>query len=158
QTISDMTAWLEAGVDFGRIAINGSPEDFRRADLADRILGNLANAGIPSSLFELEVTETVFLGKQAASVEKSLRTLHNEGVTIALDEFGTRYAWLTHLKQCPVDTLKSDRSFIMKLISKDQQDAVIVGTLIDLAKNLGISTVAEGVETELQAFMLRRRG
>jgi diguanylate cyclase (GGDEF)-like protein/PAS domain S-box-containing protein len=158
QTISDMTAWLEAGVDFGRIAINGSPEDFRRADLADRILGNLAKAGIPTSLFELEVTETVFLGKQAASVEQSLRTLHDEGVTIALDDFGTGYASLTHLKQFPVDTLKIDRSFIMKLISTDQQDAVIVGTLIDLAKNLGISTVAEGVETELQAFMLRRRG
>jgi diguanylate cyclase (GGDEF)-like protein/PAS domain S-box-containing protein len=158
QTISHMTEWLTADIPFGSIAINGSPEDFRRGDLDDRILGSLAKAGIAPALFELEVTETVFLGKHAAAVERALHSLHDEGVTIALDDFGTGYASLTHLKQFPVDTLKIDRSFILKLISQDQQDAVIVGTLIDLAKNLGISTVAEGVETELQAFMLRRRG
>jgi len=158
QTIANMQKWLDEGYDFGRVAINGSTEDFRRGDLADRILESLAQAGVAPSRFELEVTETVLLGKHVNQVETSLRTLRAAGVAVALDDFGTGYASLTHLKQFEVDTLKIDRSFISRLASEAQQDAIIVGALIDLAKNLGISTVAEGVETELQAFMLRRRG
>lgn len=104
------------------------------------------------------MTETVFLGKHAGEVENTLRALQDEDVAIALDDFGTGYASLTHLQQFPVNTIKIDRSFVSRLISEEQQDAIIVGALIDLAKNLGISTVAEGVETELQAFVLRRRG
>ncbi|RYE45108.1 MAG: bifunctional diguanylate cyclase/phosphodiesterase, partial [Hyphomicrobiales bacterium] len=156
--LSDMAKWQKQGCDFGRIAINGSREDFRRGDLTDRILGKLAETGVPADRLELEVTETVFLGKHAEDVEAALRTLRRAGVTIALDDFGTGYASLTHLKQFPVDVLKIDQSFISRLVSENQQDAVIVGALIDLAKNLGIQTVAEGVETGLQAFMLRRRG
>lgn len=158
QISDDMARWLDQGYDFGRIAMNGSPEDFRRGDLADRILQELGRVQVHASRFELEITETVFLGKRADDVGATLRTLRKEGVTIALDDFGTGYASLTHLKQFPVDVLKIDQSFVSRLISDKQQDAAIVGALIDLAKNLGIQTVAEGVETELQAFMLRRRG
>ncbi len=155
---TDMAAWLDRGQCFGRIAMNGSPEDFRRGDLANRILEGLGAAGVDPAKFELEITETVFLGKHAEDVGSTLQALRSEGVTIALDDFGTGYASLTHLKQFPVDVLKIDQSFVSRLVSDKQQDAAIVAALIDLAKNLGIQTVAEGVETGLQAFMLRRRG
>jgi len=158
QIVADMARWIDQGLDFGRVAMNGSPEDFRRGDLADRILDELARANVAPSRFELEITETVFLGKHAEQVGAALRQLRQEGVTIALDDFGTGYASLTHLKQFPVDVIKIDQSFVSRVISDKQQDAVIVGALIDLAKNLGIQTVAEGIEMEMQAFMLRRRG
>jgi diguanylate cyclase (GGDEF)-like protein/PAS domain S-box-containing protein len=158
QIVADMASWQRSGHDFGRIAMNGSPEDFRRGDLAPRILAALARGGVSPTRFEMEITETVFLGRHADQVGAALRTLRGEGVTIALDDFGTGYASLTHLKQFPVDVLKIDQSFISRLISEQQQDAAIVGALIDLAKNLSIQTVAEGVETQMQAFMLRRRG
>ncbi len=158
QIVDDIAGWLAQGLDCGRIAMNGSAQDFRRGDLTRRILDNLARVGVPASRFELEITERVFLGRRADDVESSLHVLREAGVTISLDDFGTGYASLTHLKQFPVDVLKIDQSFISRLISKRQQDALIVGALIDLAKNLGIQTVAEGIETELQAFMLRRRG
>jgi diguanylate cyclase (GGDEF)-like protein/PAS domain S-box-containing protein len=158
QIVADMASWQRSGHDFGRIAMNGSPEDFRRGDLASRILAALAREGVSPSRFELEITETVFLGRHADQVGAALRTLRSEGVTIALDDFGTGYASLTHLKQFQVDVLKIDQSFVSRLISEQQQDAAIVGALIDLAKNLSIQTVAEGVETQMQAFMLRRRG
>ena len=154
----DMANWLRNGLHFRRVALNGSPEDFRRGDLAQRILDRLADEGVPPTCFELEITESVFLSKCAEEVASTLSALRAAGVSIGLDDFGTGYASLTHLQQFPVDVPKIDQSFVSRLVSDRQQDAMIVGALIDLAKNLGIQTVAEGVETDLQAFMLRRRG
>lgn len=157
--VTDMRTWLDAGVEFGRIAINGSPADFLRGDLAGRLLGRLERAGIPAWRLELEVTETVFIGQIAESVARTLAILSDAGVTIALDDFGTGYASLTHLKQFPVDVLKIDQSFVSRLTDRDDdEDAVIVRAVIDLARNLGIATVAEGIETEAQARHLARRG
>jgi diguanylate cyclase (GGDEF)-like protein/PAS domain S-box-containing protein len=157
RTISDMVLWLEQGCDFKRIAVNGSAEDFRAGDFAERILGRLARSGVPPSCIELEVTETVFLGKHISQVERTLRTLREEGVTIALDDFGTGYASLTHLQQFPVDIIKIDQTFVSRMTLADE-DMIIIGALIDLAKNLGIGTVAEGVETQQQAHLLGLRG
>lgn len=159
RVVCDMRTWLDAGVEFGRIAINGSPADFLRGDLAGRLLGRLERAGIPAWRLELEVTETVFIGQIAEGVARTLAILSDAGVTIALDDFGTGYASLTHLKQFPVDVLKIDQSFVSRLTDRDDDnDAVIVRAVIDLARNLGIATVAEGVETEAQARHLARRG
>jgi diguanylate cyclase (GGDEF)-like protein/PAS domain S-box-containing protein len=155
---ADMVRWLDQGIAFHRIALNGTAEDFRRGDFADRILGRLAHFGLAPHLLELEVTETVFLSKYANEVDNTLRTLCGAGVSIALDDFGTGYASLTHLKQFPVDTIKIDRSFVTRLTSDAEEDAAIVGALIDLARNLGIATVAEGVETAEQMELLRARG
>jgi diguanylate cyclase (GGDEF)-like protein/PAS domain S-box-containing protein len=158
RVLADMTAWAEQGFAFGRIAINGSPADFRRDDFADRILSRFNKAGLPPSLLELEVTETVFLGQLADKVERALHTLTNEGVTVALDDFGTGYASLTHLQQFPVDALKIDRSFISRLDSANSADLAIVHGVIDIARRMNIETVAEGVETEAQASHLRELG
>ena len=90
----------------------------------------------------------------------TLNALHYAGTTIALDDFGTGYASLSHLKQFPVDVLKIDRSFVSKLTDNDdeEEDAAIVGAVLNLAQNLSIMTVAEGIENRDQAAYLRRKG
>jgi EAL domain-containing protein (putative c-di-GMP-specific phosphodiesterase class I) len=129
-----------------------------RGDFAQRILERLHRAGLSPRSIELEVTETVFLGQLAEVVSTALSTLSREGVTIALDDFGTGYASLTHLKQFPVNTLKIDRSFVSTLGMVETEDAAIVGAVIDLARNLGIRTVAEGIETPEQLAQLIVKG
>lgn len=154
RVIADMLIWRRAGLDFRRIAINGSAGDFRRGDFAQRILGRLERAGLSPRVLELEVTESVFVGQLADTVGEALSRLSQEGTSIALDDFGTGYASLTHLKQFPVDTLKIDRSFVSKLGMVETQDDVIIDALIELAKNLGIKTVAEGIENGAQFAQL----
>ncbi|WP_051520091.1 EAL domain-containing protein [Sphingobium sp. Ant17] len=156
--MADMAAWRDQGFAFGRVAFNGAPGDFRRGDFVDRILGRLHTFGLPACLLELEVTETVFVGQLSDRVHNSLETLAKAGVTIALDDFGTGYASLTHLQQFPVHTIKIDRSFVSRLNAAETGDAAIVGAVIDLAKNLGITTVAEGIETAAQAAHLMVKG
>jgi EAL domain-containing protein (putative c-di-GMP-specific phosphodiesterase class I) len=157
---SDMRGWLQAGIPFGKIAINGAAADFFRGELADRILDRLCRFAIPPDRLELEVTESVFVGQRAESVESTLTQLSQAGVTIALDDFGTGYASLTHLKQFPVNVLKIDRSFVSKLTDDDDddEDAVIVDAVLNLAHSLGMMTVAEGIETPAQRNYLRRKG
>ena len=154
RVIADMSSWAARDVPFGRIAINGSAGDFRRRDFAQRILSRLQRAELRPWLLELEVTESVFLGQVAENVSEALKILSAEGVTIALDDFGTGYASLTHLKQFPVDIIKIDRSFVSRLDMAETQDAAIVGAVIDLARSLGIHTVAEGIETPEQVTHL----
>lgn len=158
RVIADMVEWQARGIDFHSVAINGSAGDFMRGDFAERILGRLSKADLAPSMIELEVTETVFLGQLANTVSTALDTLSRKGVNIALDDFGTGYASLTHLKQFPVDTLKIDQSFVSMLGVVETEDAAIVGAVIDLASNLGIRTVAEGIETPAQLAHLMVKG
>ncbi|MGU3315392.1 EAL domain-containing protein [Sphingomonas sp. M6A6_1c] len=155
--VGDMQRWLDAGLDFGRIAFNLSPAEFRRDDLTDRILGRLERAGVPFDRLELEVTETVFVGRGAECVASMLETFSRAGVHIALDDFGTGYASLTHLKAFPVHTIKIDRSFISH-IDRDAGDAAIVDAVVALGHRLGMTVVAEGIETEDQARYLLGQG
>jgi diguanylate cyclase (GGDEF)-like protein/PAS domain S-box-containing protein len=158
RVIGDVLYWRDIGVDVGLVAINGSAGDFRQGDFADRILGRLSKAGLPASIIELEVTETVFVSQHVKNVEDILNSLSQAGATIALDDFGTGYASLTHLKQFPVDTIKIDRSFISRTGKAQPEDNAIVRAVIGLAKSLGISTVAEGIETPEQAARLAKEG
>jgi diguanylate cyclase (GGDEF)-like protein/PAS domain S-box-containing protein len=153
----DMRRWLQSGLAFGHVAINASAAEFKSGDFAEQILERLRRAQIPTGHLELEVTETVFLGHGAEGVEKALRTLSEEGVKIALDDFGTGYASLSHLKQFPVDIIKIDRSFVHDLAS-NTNDTAILQAVLNLGRNLGITTVAEGVETSVQAAFLRSQG
>jgi diguanylate cyclase (GGDEF)-like protein/PAS domain S-box-containing protein len=155
--LKDMRRWLDAGLDIGRVAINASAAEFRHGNYAERVLEELGQAGLPTSCLEVEVTESVFLGRSAGNVERALRLLSAAGVTIALDDFGTGYASLTHLKQFPVDVIKIDQSFISD-IETDAGDAAIVKAVLGLSQNLGIQVVAEGVETAAQASFLRGHG
>jgi len=153
----DMRRWLQAGVAFGHVAINASAAEFRDLSFADRILERLRASDIPNHCLEIEVTETVFLGRGAETVDRALRTLSSEGVKIALDDFGTGYASLSHLKQFPVDIIKIDRTFVHDLAS-NPDDPAILQAVLNLGRSLGITTVAEGVETAVQASFLRAQG
>lgn len=155
--VSDVAIWLEAGMDPGRIAINAAAADFLTGDFADRLLGRLAQANIPTRHFEVEVTETVFLGRGAEQVERALHRFADAGVRVALDDFGTGYASLSHVKQYPVEVLKIDRSFIAN-IDRDPGDAAIVDAILKLGSSLGIEVVAEGIETREQADRLMALG
>ena len=151
--IADMRRWHDSGIDFGHVAINASAAEFRRDDFAERLLERLAAAKLPPARLQLEVTETVFLGRGAEAVERALQLLSREGVTIALDDFGTGYASLRHLREFPVDVIKIDRSFVRD-IENDRDDAAIVDAVIQLSKSMGIKVVAEGIENEEQARLL----
>ena len=157
QAIAHMRGWLDRGLAFGTVAINAASAEFRRDDLAERILERLERARVPATLLELEVTETVFLGAGAGHVDRALRMLSAAGVKIALDDFGTGYASLSHLKQYSVDTIKIDRSFVCNLESA-AGDAAIVNAVINLGVSLGLDIVAEGIETQAQASYLLRQG
>ena len=151
--IADMRKWLDNGVCFGHVAVNASAAEFRRDDLAERILKSLHEAKIPPEYFQLEVTEMVFLGRGAEYVQRALALLSSKGIKIALDDFGTGYASLRHLKQFPVDILKIDRSFVRNM-ENDPDDDAIIRAVVNLGKNLGIKVVAEGIENMNQAERL----
>lgn len=153
--ISDMRGWLDAGVEFQHVSINAAAAEFRRGDFANRLLERLHRADVPPRCVQLEVTETVFVGRGGEYVERALKTLSAAGIEIALDDFGTGFASLSHLKLFPVNVLKIDRSFV-KNISADEDDAAIVRAVVSLGRTLGIEVVAEGIETSEQEAFLKR--
>ncbi|MEN2785060.1 EAL domain-containing protein [Sphingomonas qilianensis] len=153
----DLRCWLDQGFDPGRVAINLSPADFRHDRLVERVLEPLKRHGVPPARIELEITETVLLGRDTDKVAATLAVFHDQGVTIALDDFGTGYASLTHLKMFPVDVIKIDRSFVAR-VCEQPHDAAIVEAIIGLAHRLQLEIVAEGVEREAQAEYLAALG
>ncbi|MDQ0503657.1 putative bifunctional diguanylate cyclase/phosphodiesterase [Xanthobacter agilis] len=157
RVVSDVRNWIEAGYDCGRIAVNLSPAEFTHRDLAMKLLRQFHAAGIAADRFDVEITETVFLGRNSDHVAPILDELYRAGVNVALDDFGTGYAGLIHLKQLPIDTIKIDRGFV-KDIEQDAFDTAIVCAVIELGRNLGMRVIAEGVETAGQARFLRERG
>lgn len=155
--VTDCRRWRAAGLAFGHVAINVSGADLNDDGFAHRLLGRLAQAGLPPSAIEVEVTESVFLGRNADRVGRVLQQLSDAGIAIALDDFGTGYASLSHLKQFPIDVIKIDQRFVRDL-ETDPDDAAIVRTVLNLAYSLGIRTVAEGVENQRQLDYLRAGG
>ena len=155
--IADIVRWSDEGLKFGHVAINAAAAEFRRGNFPETLLGRLAQANVSPTQIQIEVTETVFLGRGAEYVETALRLLNAAGVSIALDDFGTGYASLSHLKQFPVNAIKIDRTFVRDL-HEDPDDAAIVRAVISLGKSLGIEIVAEGIETPAQAAYLRKYG
>jgi EAL domain-containing protein (putative c-di-GMP-specific phosphodiesterase class I) len=140
---------VDRGIDFKSVAVNASAAEFRSDDFAERVLEQLRAAKIPTHCFQLEVTETVFLGRGAENVHRALSMLDAHGVRIALDDFGTGYASLRHLKQFPVDIIKIDQSFVRDM-ADDPGDEAIIRAVINLGRSLGIKVVAEGIESDDQ--------
>ncbi len=149
-------AWLDAGLDFGRIAINLSPVEVRRGGTDERLRAALAASGLPPDRLELEITESGLM-EQGEHAEGFLRSLQAQGVQLAIDDFGTGYSSLAYLKRFPVGKLKIDRSFINDLPG-DANDAQLVSTMVTLGRSLGISVLAEGVESSEQLAFLTALG
>jgi EAL domain-containing protein (putative c-di-GMP-specific phosphodiesterase class I) len=154
QVIVDMRGWLDRGLPFGHVAVNAAAAEFRSDRFGESVLERLERAGIPSRYLQLEVTETVFLGRGAEYVERALKLLSSAGIGIALDDFGTGYASLRHLKQFPVDVIKIDRSFVQNM-ETDPEDAAIIEAVLNLGRSLKIEVVAEGIETVSHVDRLR---
>jgi diguanylate cyclase (GGDEF)-like protein len=127
------------------VSVNLSPRTLQHPGLPQRIAAMLAVYNVPPALLALEITENILMSDPARSMD-SLKRLHAMGVRIVIDDFGTGYSSLSYLRRLPVDELKIDRSFVAGLATG--QDEVIVRSTIDLAHNLGLTVVAEGVESE----------
>jgi EAL domain-containing protein (putative c-di-GMP-specific phosphodiesterase class I) len=150
------TGGLAAGHGPLQIAVNLSTMQLADPGLSGLVASVLADTGLPPHRLMLEVTETSLLANTAAALEE-LEGLRRLGVQLALDDFGTGYSSLTYLKHFPLHELKIDRSFVSEL-SIDQASDAIVASVIHLARGIGLSVVAEGVETEAQRRGLLQLG
>ncbi|HEY9881286.1 MAG TPA: EAL domain-containing protein [Leptolyngbyaceae cyanobacterium] len=138
------------------MSINLSPLQLRQPDLLAKIDQNLRAAGISARQIKLELTESAVV-ESATRVIDLLRTLRNRQISIVVDDFGTGYSSLSYLNQFPFNTVKIDRSFVSRL-GHDQHSLQIVQTIVDLAHNLNMSVVAEGIETPQQLQLLQHIG
>ena len=137
--------WLDAGMPRLTMAVNVSAMEFLAENYLDGVLRVLDETGLDPKLLELELTESVLMAR-ADPTALILQTLRERGVQVAIDDFGTGYSSLSYLRNCPVDTLKIDQSFVRQ-ISKETDDATIVTAVIAMARSLKLRVVAEGVET-----------
>jgi diguanylate cyclase (GGDEF)-like protein/PAS domain S-box-containing protein len=138
------------------VAVNVSARQFQQPDFVQQVLDALHYAGAKPTLLKLELTESMLIDNVTAVIEK-MTTLKAHGVRFALDDFGTGYSSLSYLKQLPLDQLKIDRSFVRDVIT-DPNDAAIARMVIVLADTLGLTVVAEGVETAEQQALLLGQG
>jgi EAL domain-containing protein (putative c-di-GMP-specific phosphodiesterase class I) len=138
------------------VAVNVSGVQFRDGSLVRRVSGAIDAAGIEADMIELEFTESALI-EHSSVVGKAIRALKDLGLTIALDDFGTGYSSMSYLRHFPIDILKIDRSFVREIMSRTGRSAPLVDAIIAMAKSLGLSTVAEGVENESQWHYLRAR-
>ena len=145
--------WLARGLVVPRIAVNVSARQLARKDFVASVEAVLARFPAATSGIDLEITESVFVDNLTDSADK-LRTLRERGFQVAIDDFGTGYSSLGYLSRLPIDALKIDRSFIVRMFD-DAEDMAIVTTIISLAHALELKVVAEGVETVQQAHQLR---
>lgn len=146
-------AWLDAGFPPLTMAVNLSARQFRQPNLIEMIEQMLRDYDIPSGLLELELTESVMMDNVDESVA-TLRKLKELGLKIAIDDFGTGVSSLGYLKRLPIDTLKISHDFVLNL-PIDTADASIASAVISLARNMQLSSVAEGVENQGQLDFLR---
>jgi diguanylate cyclase (GGDEF)-like protein/PAS domain S-box-containing protein len=148
-------AWHNAGHPNLRMAVNLSSRQFLQRDLVERVQSALRESGLAAEYLELEITESAAIQdvRYTAMILAELRQL---GVRIAIDDFGTGYSSLDRLRRLTVNTVKIDQTFICNLV-RNQKDANIVNTMIEMAHSLGLGVVAEGVATEEQLDFLRER-
>jgi len=139
-----------------RMAVNVSPVQFRHPGFLDALDQVLGQFGTPGAALELEITESVAMMGSSA-IERALHEVKARGVAIAIDDFGTGYSSLSYLDRLPVDRIKIDKAFI-KPLAAAQPDTRIVEMVIALSHKLGMRVIAEGVETEAQAQLLRGFG
>ncbi|MNF41544.1 Phytochrome-like protein cph2 [compost metagenome] len=156
QACRQMRRWLEEDRGLAFVAVNLSCRLFRRSELYNEVAGVLAATGLAPEYLELEITESAVM-EDPDTAEALLGRLRELGVRLAIDDFGTGYSSLQRLKRLPVHKLKIDQSFIRGLPA-DQNDIAIARVVTALGRSLGLSVLAEGVETQAQASFLRELG
>jgi diguanylate cyclase (GGDEF)-like protein len=151
-----VAAWRDAGLGTINVSVNLSARQTRDGHLVHDILDALRQAGLSPAQLELEITETVLMDNVHANVDM-LHRLQTEGICLAIDDFGTGYSSMAYLKRFPIDQVKIDRTFVRD-IPGDGDDEAITTAIIAMAHSLGLSVVAEGVETAQQLEFLRNAG
>jgi diguanylate cyclase (GGDEF)-like protein len=149
-----LALWREEGIAPARLALNVSVQQLRLADYPQLVHQALECSGLPAGVLELDFTEAALAEERP---RLALRALADQGVRLALDDFGAGYASLNHLRQHPIDAIKLDGSF-MQEVPDDSQAALLAATIIDMAHALDKQVIAEGVETLAQLDFLREHG
>jgi diguanylate cyclase (GGDEF)-like protein/PAS domain S-box-containing protein len=155
QSCRQLAAWRAEGRDLW-MSVNVSARQLGEADFVAVVERALRETGVPASAICLEVTETTVL-RRPDMARLTLHALRRLGVRVALDDFGLGYSSLTHLKALPVDVVKVDRSFVADLV-RSTEDRAVVEAVLTLARRMGLTVVAEGVETADQDALLREMG
>ena len=153
QSCRQAKLWSEANTPV-RVSVNVSTVQFRTSAFLDDVWNAIEVTGLDPALLDLELTETVFLDEPDQAIA-NIDFLRETGVSISIDDFGTGYSSLAYLKALPINRLKIDRSFIKDIPHND--DGMIAETVVNLAHNLGMSVLAEGVDSEAQLEFLRHR-
>lgn len=148
-------AWVASGSPL-RVAVNLSAQQLRNRELPAQVAEVLARTKLSANFLELELTETALLDDIPGALVV-MNALKQMGVTLSLDDFGAGYSSLSHLRHCPFDVVKIDRSFVKSIVGS-VRDQMLVKHLVQLAHDLGMSVVAEGVETTAQCDILHRLG
>jgi diguanylate cyclase (GGDEF)-like protein len=148
--------WLDKGLKDFSIAVNVSSIQFKRGNIDSVVLNALEQSGFPPQMLELELTESLLID-DTERLASTLSNLRSMGLHFSIDDFGTGYSNLGYLKKFEVEFLKIDQSFVRRM-EQNAEDAVIVKAIIQLANSLGLETIAEGVETESAANILRELG
>ncbi|HLF10030.1 MAG TPA: EAL domain-containing protein [Gammaproteobacteria bacterium] len=156
EVLKQQRAWLDAKVPVVPIAVNVSAIQVERMDFAALVARLTAEAGVPPQWVRFEITESAVM-KEPEKLIGTLKTLRTLGSQVLIDDFGTGYSSLSYLARLPVDILKIDRAFVSDLDQEGKQSP-IVHAVIDMARRLGLKTVAEGVETAAQAALLGEWG
>jgi EAL domain-containing protein (putative c-di-GMP-specific phosphodiesterase class I) len=145
--------WVREGIAHGRMAVNVSAVQFRRPSFLGTVIQTLERTGLDPRYLELELTENVVL-RGVDGVHEKLTALNKLGVIFAIDDFGTGQSNLSYLRQFPIHHLKIDQSFV-KGIPADKENGAIAQAIISMGHSLGLTVVAEGVETRAQAEYLQ---
>jgi diguanylate cyclase (GGDEF)-like protein len=157
RAVSDCRRWRRLGLPPVRVAVNISPPELKRANVASEILEHIGDLiGDREWGIDVEVTEGALVGDSSGCID-SLELLRAAGVGIAIDDFGTGFSSLERLSELPIDTLKIDRGFTAR-VPGDRKGCTLVSTIIGLARAFDMTTVAEGVETRAQLDYLIREG
>lgn len=156
ETCNQIKAWQDAGINQPHISANVSYRQFRQQNFVDQVKHAIDSSGISAHLLGIELTESAMIVDINDTITK-MKALKSLGVSITLDDFGKGYSSLMYLKQLPIDTLKIDEKFVRDILT-DDNDAVIVETIISMARHLNLNVVAVGVETPEQLARLKQQG
>ena len=156
EVIAQLREWIDAEVPLVPVAVNVSPGQLEQGDFDKLVLSMTSERGVDPRWLRFEITETALL-KDPEGLVATLQTLRTLGSQVLIDDFGTGYSGLSYLTRLPVDSLKIDRSFVTDM-GRATGRTPIIGAVIDMARRLNLTTVAEGVETAEQAAQLRDQG
>lgn len=151
-----VVSWINKGLPAVQVAVNLSAKQFRDPNLTETIRATLQRTGLPPQLLELELTESMLI-ENITTTRSILQVLKDMGIKLAIDDFGTGYSSLSYLRHFPIDRLKIDKSFVQEITGKADDSTAIVEAIIALSHSLGLSVIAEGVESQEQVLFLLKQ-